>query len=206
MRRDGTPHAIHQIEPDPVTAPLVQKAFAMRAGGASIGEIHAALRLPFKNRTGYSRMLVNRIYIGVYDYGGNAYPHYCEPLIDPDTWRAVQAISGAWQSQIGVAHPRRATSRHLLTGLLRCRRCGSAMQGCRTVMQLRDGPKEYLYYRCALSSAGANHLRSNDHCETSVIHAERVGTKEKSNCSCGRLCAKSGRRKRTGSWWGRSIF
>jgi len=173
-RRDGTPHTIHQIEPDPSTAPLVQRAFAMRAGGSSIGEIHEAIRLPYKTRTGYNRLLANRIYIGIYDYGGIAYPNYCQPLIDPNTWRAVQAVAGAWQSQSGAAHPRRATSRHLLTGLLRCLRCGSAMQGKRALVALKHGTKEYLYYHCAISTTGSNHLRTDRRCSALSIHAEAL--------------------------------
>ncbi|MEN6467164.1 MAG: zinc ribbon domain-containing protein [Syntrophaceae bacterium] len=48
------------------------------------------------------------------------------------------------------------------------------MQGKRTVVQLRDGTKEYRYYHCAISSAGSNHLRADCRCSALSIHADVI--------------------------------
>lgn len=152
-RRDDSPHIIRQLEPDPVTAPLVQKAFAMRAGGASYKEIHEAVKFPRKFKKSYRHIFLNRLYIGIFDFGGNSYINFCEPIIDPETWLAVQQIRNLWQSRQGTAHPRRATSSHLLVGLLRCNRCGELMYGKRTFYHpVKGGVREHLYYGCSASS------------------------------------------------------
>lgn len=144
VHRDGTPHILRQLEPDPEMAPLVQKAFAMRAGGASIREIHRTVGFDYLSKVSYSYLLRNRIYIGIFDYGGQAYTDFCQPIIDPTTWHAVRNVDDDWSTRNGAAHPRRATSQYLLTGIIRCSLCGAPMHG-KTVR--RDG-NTYRYYRC----------------------------------------------------------
>ena len=170
LRRDGSPHTARQIEPDPDTAPLVQKAFAMRAGGASYREIYAALKLPGVLKKTYRRIFRNRIYIGIFDYGGNSYPGYCEPIIDQGTWHAVRQVAAKWQS--GESHPRQATSRHLLSGIAWCNRCGGMLHGKRLVHETKRGQREYLYYCCANSITATDKIVPT--CEAPSFRAERL--------------------------------
>jgi site-specific DNA recombinase len=124
--RDGSPHIIHQLKPDPKTAPLIQRAFAMRAAGATFSEIHKKLHL-FKDLTVYSRMLHNEKYIGNYRYKSGYIEGYCEPLIDQETWQAVQKVNKDHRGREDFNQPRALRSSFILTGMIYCRRCGQRM-------------------------------------------------------------------------------
>jgi len=137
-RRDGQPHIVNRLEPDPSAAPLVARAFALRADGRTLSEIHNELHL-FPDRFGYRRMFRQQLYRGVYQYGSLVVDDFCEPIIDAGTWRAVQQINADWNER--NLHPRRAASSFLLSGLARCGLCGYAMTGDST-------HKGYRYYHC----------------------------------------------------------
>jgi len=127
-RRDGTPHIIKRLIPDPDKAPLVRLAFEMRADGATLRDIHEQTRL-YTWMLMYSYMLRNRIYTGVYRYGGVDYPDFCKPLVDQDTWDRAQTVNDARRKRQGSDHPRAVHSDYFLTGLARCRICDSPMHG-----------------------------------------------------------------------------
>lgn len=67
-----------------------------------------------------------------------------EPIVDPEVWHKAQKLMGERSRKTGF-NCRAASSRYLLTGLLKCR-CGYSMAGVET----REGA---LYYRCRGGSA-----------------------------------------------------
>ncbi len=138
-RRDGTMHTGRRLVPDPTTAPLVRRAFAMRAAGASHKEILDYLGY-YRSGGGLSAMLSNPLYIGIFEYGGMRVEGFCEPLVDIVTWQAVQRIHQESAERANIHHPRRATSIYLLSGLVRCANCNGALVGLRM--------RKYAYYRC----------------------------------------------------------
>jgi len=132
-RRDGTPHFGHKWVPDPETAPLVKQAFEMRAAGASLGEIHAATRL-YGSISSYATCWSNKIYIGTLKFSDLTIENYCDPIVTTDVWLRVQEIQKTMGGQHRVAsnttdHPRRQTSRFLLSGIANCARCGAPLFG-----------------------------------------------------------------------------
>jgi len=150
--RDGSPHLVTQLVIDPVRAPLVKMAFEMRAGGATLGEIHAATRLHEWNVV-YSKMLINSIYKGTYRFGGEDYPGFCEAIVDEETWERAQAVNRERAERHGYNHPRAVRSRFMLTGLLICAVCGRSMNGRMTIQRKPWNDKRYDYYRCSSSNA-----------------------------------------------------
>lgn len=76
------------------------------------------------------RTLTKRIYIG--EYRGN--PHYCEPLVDRETFFAVE------RNLRHNVRVRQSHNNYMFSGLLRCAECGRTLIGCVN--------RGHLYYRC----------------------------------------------------------
>lgn len=154
-RRDGSPHTISRWVIDPESAPLIRAAWQMRAEGASIRSIDQQFHL-FKTRSMYTYFFRNQLYIGTLVYGGTVIKEYSEPLIDPSTWDAVQALNtlNATENNPTRAgnpnNPRRLGSSFLLSGLLHCSKCGALMNG--QVIQF-GGKKRNDYYQCSHAAA-----------------------------------------------------
>lgn len=121
-RRDGQEHVVNRWAPDPELVPLVRLAFEMRAAGRSLAEISQVTGL-YKSINCWSGFFRNRLYIGILDYGGMVIENYCEAVVDLETWEQVQ------DQHRRQLHPRRVTSRFLLSGLVYCARCGSPLFG-----------------------------------------------------------------------------
>ncbi len=149
-RRDGSPHMANRLVPDPQVAPLVRKAFEMRANGATYKEIHEATHL-HDWIVLYAKTLSKRLYIGIFNYGGMEIPDFCEPLVDQATWQTAQDISRQHQEKHGFNHPRVLRSRFILTGLLRCALCGGFMYA---QISRQKHYKSYDYYRCQNNITG----------------------------------------------------
>jgi DNA invertase Pin-like site-specific DNA recombinase len=143
-RRDGTPHVGRGLVPDETTAPLVTRAFQMRARCASHLEIHCATGL-YERRHSYGRMLRSPLYLGQYTFGDVTVADFCPPLIDLPTWQAVQEIERGSLARASFYHPRRMTSPYLLSGLVRCGVCGYGVSG--HTCKHKRWPANY-YYRC----------------------------------------------------------
>jgi site-specific DNA recombinase len=148
-KRNGKPHYVSQWIPDPDWATKVEQAFSLRAEGASFSEIRDRTGL-YRASNSISCALRNRTYLGIRKCGSIEAPGAHEPLVTQELWDRVQAtlwerpeLGQPWP--IGHAHPKRARSPYLLTGLLRCRRCGSAMIGARD--KLRSG-NYFRFYIC----------------------------------------------------------
>jgi DNA invertase Pin-like site-specific DNA recombinase len=147
-RRDGKPHIVSRLEPDPATASLVLQAYELRAAGATYQEIHNATRL-FHSKPSYSKMLRHQIYIGLFTYQDLTIDDFCPPIIPLALWQAVQRINADWESR--RLNSRRQTSRFLLSGLLYCQVCGHPMTG-KTTHAPRWPTSRFDYYRCTRSS------------------------------------------------------
>ena len=94
-------------------------------------------------------VLCNSAYIGTYRRFGLRIPGSYTPIVDPELFRQVQERMSSRSSR--RARPRRAS--FLLTGLLFCGHCGSAMMGVtrRRTWTRKNGRlnrAEYRYYQC----------------------------------------------------------
>lgn len=131
-RRDGSIRTANRWVPDPEYIPRIQQAFAMRAAGSSLADINQATRL-FGSLNSYRTFWSNKIYIGTLEYSDLVIENYCAPMVDLAIWQAVQAISQKFTDhrhmQSEINHPRRVASSFLLSGLIRCGRCDSALWG-----------------------------------------------------------------------------
>jgi len=135
-RRDGVPHMASRLVIDPITAPLVLKAFEMAAGGASLSEIMHATKL-YGDVSGVNRMLEKPIYLGTFNYCGVTIPDFCQPIIDEELFNKVQQVRArmsAWRGRnAGQPEPapydqiRRRESPYMLAGLIYCANCGHPM-------------------------------------------------------------------------------
>ncbi|KUJ38961.1 hypothetical protein ADL25_22265 [Streptomyces sp. NRRL F-5122] len=133
---DGRSRPVEQY-PDPEEAPLVQELFRRVLGGPEKApESMGSIARDWERRGIVSRengvpfaaanlrpMLTRKTYIGIRTHGGSERPGNWEPLIDRETFDAVQRL---------LADPTRKTHttnsvRHVLTGTLRCDVCGGPM-------------------------------------------------------------------------------
>src|SRR5690606_718562 len=89
-RRDGRPHIVSHSVPDPVSAPREQLSWAMKKSDAPHQQIHDATHL-LKSRGCYVAMFTNKTYLGITKCGELEVEGTHEPLIDRETWDAVQA-------------------------------------------------------------------------------------------------------------------
>ena len=137
---EGKRYARTPLEVDPVTAPIVREAFALRAAGKPIAEVQNFLRSHGIERgyTGVTKMLSNRMYLGELHFGELVNLHAHAPLIDPQTFARVQGLS--------LPRGRKPKSDRLLArlGVLRCGTCGARM----VVGQARANGRDYPMYRC----------------------------------------------------------
>lgn len=123
VKRDGTPRVVQRLVPDPETWALCRRAWEMKVGGASGREIHVATRL-LGSINSYTTFFRNRIYTGRLEYGGRVFDDFVPRLI-PDEWfEQVQA-----NRRPKSVHGPPAASDYLLSEVLHCGLCGSAMAG-----------------------------------------------------------------------------
>lgn len=146
--RNGDERTACRWVPDPDYIPLIRKAFEMRAAHASLGAIHKATGL-FGSINCYAGFLRNPIYIGTLEYADLVIENYCNPVVDRETWDAVQRYQARFKGRHHVRtrspdHPRRLTSNYLLSGLVHCLRCGAPLAGHTST--IRD--RKYHSYRC----------------------------------------------------------
>jgi DNA invertase Pin-like site-specific DNA recombinase len=131
--RNGVQHIAHCWVPDPEIIPLVQRAFQMRAAGQPLVRIHNETRL-YSSINSYTTFFTNPLYIGILKYGDLKIENYCQPIIDPQTWRQVQALVRKYSQRLNLQgdnpdHPRRLASSYLLSGIAYCAKCNSPLYG-----------------------------------------------------------------------------
>jgi DNA invertase Pin-like site-specific DNA recombinase len=152
-RRDGRDRIAHRWVPDPDLLPRVRQAFAMRAAGKTLIEIHETTHL-YGSINSYQTFFSNRLYIGTLAFGDQVILNYCEPIVDRPTWDVVQAKIKQFARHKNLHdsnHPRRLNSSYLLSGLVHCARCASPLFGAPAAQRkLRNGsPSTYDRYACA---------------------------------------------------------
>jgi DNA invertase Pin-like site-specific DNA recombinase len=145
--RTGEPRKNHSWVIDKRLAPRIRKAFEMRSAGSTLREIHKSTRL-YGSINSYRTFFNNRIYIGILEFGDMVVEEYCEALIPMKTWNTVQKkLKDTAQKKFKEKHPRRANSVYLLSGMVKCARCGSPMNGNTVSRDTKHGRDEA--YRCS---------------------------------------------------------
>jgi site-specific DNA recombinase len=125
-RRDGSPHTVNRLAPDPLVAPLVKLGYELAVQGRSLSEINRQTGL-FHDLTGVAYMLSNRIYTGVYDHKGLEVPDFCPAIIPDDLFRQARRARAQAAGRAGWHHPRSVHSSLILSGMVTCARCGRAL-------------------------------------------------------------------------------
>jgi len=160
------------IEPDPDTAPTVKRIFREYSTGAySLKTLAASLnqeglrppRSPNlrNNRPAATRftadvlkdIVANPRYVGqIPRRDGTTHQANYEPLIDQETWAACQRVRLGHRR---VRASKRRRSSYLLSGVLRCSKCGSSMSG-QTWKPDRSHPQPRYCYTCYLRRTGGS--------------------------------------------------
>jgi len=169
-RKDKSKHIAHRWEIDSEYIHRIKRAFEMRAVRTSNREINAETRL-FNSLNSYKTFFTNKIYIGILEFGDLVIEDYCPPIVDRETWDAVQAIIKEYSHSKFLTNPRSHPSNNAelypLTGIARCARCNSPMAG----MTSGHGKGTYYYrYACVNAKRGAG-------CDLPAIPAKPVENK-----------------------------
>ncbi len=145
-----------KLEPNPATAPVVERMFALAEAGKGITEIARTLNADgIANPTGrpWSKngvhiLLTNEVYTGTLQWGAGA-KDGAPPVRVEDAFPAIvsKELFGRVQSLMRSrapkrAHPRRVGSSYLLSGLVKCRSCRRALSG----QDSKSG--KFSYYVC----------------------------------------------------------
>jgi site-specific DNA recombinase len=108
---------------DPATRSIARRAWELRLSGATYDHIMAETGL-YTSHVGMHAFFRNTAYKGYVTYSGVRIE--IERLVSDEEWDKVQALGGDRRSG---AYARRKGSRYLLSGLVRCARCGAALRG-----------------------------------------------------------------------------
>lgn len=140
----------------------VQRAFDAFLATGSISAV-MRLDLPGLPRThlAVKRLLQNRAYIGE----RHGVKDFCEPLIDRDTFDAVQ-------NQLPMSVKSSQKHSYIFSGLIRCAECGKVMAGC----QRKKGTKHSPIYRCV-----CHYCRKPPTCSNTKIISESKLEREMMN-------------------------
>jgi hypothetical protein len=164
-----------RLMPDPEKAPIVRRIFSEYTGGKGIKEIVKGLNrdgLPAPNgrRWGISsvhRLLTSEAYMGRLVWGqrrsaaastqapvrvDNAWP----AIVDSDVFERVQHLLKERAPK--MTPPATVTSRYLLSGIVRCGRCGASVIG----QAAKSG--QYHYYVC-----GTAYRQGKDACSSPMV-------------------------------------
>lgn len=151
LRRDKTEHIANRWDPDPDLIPRIKKAFILKAAGATLIQIHKETQI-YGSLNSYRTFFQNKLYIGILEFGNLTVEQYCPPIIDLETWEAVQKILALHADRQHVTsptslHPRRKseTATYLLSGIAFCAKCNSPLWGMTSGQ--RDG-SNYRRYAC----------------------------------------------------------
>ena len=162
----------NSLERNPTEAPLVPVMFDRyanrKAGSSALADWLNEQGYRTKNGRLWSKESVitvirNRVYIGEIYYRGNWYPAPHEPLIPKELFDKAQAILTERREDRSkrAANP----AEYLLTGRVRCGRCGQAYVG--TAAHGRNG--RYTYYTCFTRAR-----YGTKHCANDRLPAERL--------------------------------
>ena len=168
-----------RLELDDATAPVVRRMFQMVAHGAGLKDVTQALNGDgiagpsgrLWTKTAVHRILTNEAYMGTLVWGrtsqGGLAPQPVrvegawEALVDRETFEKVVGLLKG--RAFDRSHPRRTSSRYLLSGLLQCGSCGGSFGG----QEAKSG--QFAYYVC-----GALLKRGKGACDAPYLNARRV--------------------------------
>lgn len=158
VHRDKSPRIVHKWIPDPALKDAVLKAFQMRAQGATLRTVQETTRL-YSSVNSWVTFFKNPIYKGVLHFGDLIIEEYCEPIVPPELWEKVQAVSKSRSVIAANAdNPRRLASPFVLSGLVHCASCGALMS--------KHSIKGWNYYACSnrrtLKECKARHIPQRD--------------------------------------------
>ena len=177
--QDG-PTSRTTLETDPKTAPIVQHIFRQCLEGKGLKTIARGLNADgCDSRTGnkwgatsVEKILHNEAYTGVLVWGKRAKNHrrLSDSFVRTEgAWPAIVDQRTFQQAQTTLAkraprvtHPRELDSPYLLSGIMRCGRCGAAMVGHR-------GGYRYRYYMC-----GNARRRGREVCPSPVLRKDKA--------------------------------
>ncbi len=130
--RDGSEHIAHRWTPDPSLSSHIRLAFEMRASRRSLFDIQKETQL-FHSINSWRTFFSNPIYTGTLQYGDQHIENYCMPIVPRELWEAVQQVQNNYQHRRHLSsikdHPRRSSSRYILSGLAFCASCDSPLFG-----------------------------------------------------------------------------
>ena len=165
-----------RLEPDPDTAPVAERIFALAESGKGITEIARTLNddgianptgRPW-SKNGVHILLTNVVYTGTLLWGLNARDGSPSVRVE-DAFPAIvsKELFSRVQSHMRSraprrAHPRRVGSSYLLSGLVRCKRCRRALSG----QDSKSG--KFSYYVCQSLLK-----RGRDACDAPRLNARR---------------------------------
>jgi DNA invertase Pin-like site-specific DNA recombinase len=152
LRKDG------KLIPDPELAPVVVKAFEMRAAGKSGNDIRLYLAEHGVKRStaGARKMLASRVYLGEISHGTAINLTGHEAIVSEELFDRVQRRTNTGG--------RKAKSERLLArqGILRCGSCGARMN-------VEANQVKYTFYRCPSGTDCPHRVTvSADHAEEAV--------------------------------------
>ncbi len=172
-----------KLEPDPVTALVVERMFRECLSGKGLVEIAKGLnRDGLTTRTGRSwgktsvhKALRNEAYAGVLLWdrqkkrrssAGDSHPpirveEAWPAIVDRDTFDQVQAKLAVRAPR--VTHPRVVHSEYILSGMVRCKECGTAMIG----HAVKSG--KFFYYMC-----GNARRKGSEVCRTPLLPKDKI--------------------------------
>lgn len=140
----------HQLEVDPLTAPVVQEIFERYANGDKLADIMRSLnergiktaRGTEFNTSSFTGMLRNERYIGVHHYKDIRVENACPAIISKELWDMVQR-----KRQFIAQSPARGKAKvnYLLVGKAFCGHCGAILNG---ESGTGRGGVSYHYYTC----------------------------------------------------------
>jgi len=178
--QDGSVQRV-KLEPDPTTAPVVDRIFRECLAGKGLIEISRGLNqdglLTRKknqwSKTAVHKVLKNEAHTGVLIWdrqklrkiNSDLPPIRVEdawgPIIDRESFEKVQTKLGTRAPKI--THPRVVHSEYILSGLMRCKNCNAAMIG----HAVKSG--KFFYYMC-----GNARRRGRGLCKTPLLPKDRI--------------------------------
>jgi len=168
MKRDNSPRKVSRWVPDTDLWEAGKMAWKMRAQGKSYHEIQEATgcRL-YRSKGSWVSFFQNKTYLGIGKCGNELFDDHHPSMVDRETWDKVQEIQQAHPrrgSSGGKRHPRRQVTVAMLTGLVNCIHCGSAMVS-----------KKYTHsgtWRCYICNR--KYLQGYDACEGRQVNARHA--------------------------------
>lgn len=107
------------------------------------------------------KILKNTTYIGKIRYKGVEYDGVHEPIIDNDTFNAVQLRYKEYEKTLGKSQKSAYVGKHLLSGIMYCGNCGARYF---TYMCKSKKHGDYYYYKC-YSRDGNSAMKTMDGCK-----------------------------------------